>query len=134
FVASRMKYQKKTQFDMMIDIPLAWKSHAREFIRHTQKLNNPILISYNEWSQDIEYRKKLANTLGVNFTDAGFKEIPAYGGGSSFTGLTEQNLQQSVCNRLLSYFGQPEFHRQIDDEMKELNYEIFRLKLPIIFI
>ena len=64
-----------------------WIEYAHEFIGMSNYLkHNKTVISFNSWSEDQSYRRKLADRLGLDFTDAGADEVVAVGGGSSFDG------------------------------------------------
>jgi len=64
-----------------------WKSYAREFIGQTAVLGNKTCICYDLWFTCEEYRRDLAEVLGLAFSDAGCDRLAPYGGGSSFEGL-----------------------------------------------
>src|SRR5690606_16318203 len=65
-----------------------WKQHAREFCGRRRYLPaGRIALSYNRWVTDRDYRRQIAGELGLQFTDAGFEEVSATGGGSSFDGV-----------------------------------------------
>lgn len=44
-----------------------------------------IVVPYNRWSKDLEFRKSLSAQIGGTFSDASMKSQAEYGGGSSFT-------------------------------------------------
>jgi len=132
FLASRIEYQKRTKFDMLTDAADSWKEHAVEFIRETTKLKDPIVINFNQWVRSFEYRRLLADKFGcVKFEDKGVDEVPAYGGGSSFTG--KRMKQKEVLSRYKVMLSRNDFHMLIDDEIVELTSRIFNLKLPKLF-
>lgn len=65
-----------------------WQQHARQYLGERQHFPGEWgAISYNRWTLDRGYREKIARWLGLRFTDAGFEEIPACAGGSSFDGV-----------------------------------------------
>lgn len=75
-----------------------WMLYAREFLGITRYLGEDIIpVSFDRWSEDREYRRGIAENLGIPFTDAGFDEVTAFGGGSSFEG-TSLNKQASAMN------------------------------------
>jgi hypothetical protein len=63
-----------------------FKDHIREAMNITNRLDNKLVIGYNHWTQDIKYRKYLADRLEMPFTDKGFKEVAQFGNRSSFDG------------------------------------------------
>ena len=107
-----------------------WKTYAREYLGKTQIIkHNKTVINYNRWHTDRDYRFSLAQTLGLTFTDAGFKSvIRRYGGGSSFDSdkYHGQADQMQVLHRWKTMAGDARF-RQIfsDTELVELSEEIF---------
>ncbi|MFU8816709.1 MAG: hypothetical protein ACNA7W_15280 [Pseudomonadales bacterium] len=65
-----------------------WKQHAREFLGLGRHLGaDRVVVSYNRWVRDHEYRRDLAELLELEFTDAGRLEVPQVASGSSFDGL-----------------------------------------------
>ena len=75
-----------------------WLTYAEEYLGKTQSLGpSKVLVSYNQWCTDEAYRKNLAHRLDLQFSDAGFNEVPVYGGGSSFEGR-KLNGQASTMN------------------------------------
>jgi len=62
-----------------------WKEHAKEYLGETNHLkNNKIVINYNNWCSDKNYRRNLSSKLGIPFTDKGFNIVSPIGKGSSF--------------------------------------------------
>jgi hypothetical protein len=75
-----------------------WLTYAEEYLGKTQSLGpSKVLVSYNRWCSDEAYRKNLVQYLGLEFSDAGFNEVPVYGGGSSFEGR-KMNGQASTMD------------------------------------
>ena len=71
-----------------------WKSLAREYLGYNFKLENKLLINYNQWVLDIQYRESIAAEFGSHFTDDGFNATPTYGSGSSFHGKDNSYLKR----------------------------------------
>lgn len=62
-----------------------WVTYALEFLQKTRWLSRDcVRVSYNQWCRSETYRRKLAERLGLTFTDEGFREVTSFGGGSSF--------------------------------------------------
>ncbi|MEM9484485.1 MAG: hypothetical protein AAGA83_12420 [Cyanobacteria bacterium P01_F01_bin.116] len=79
-----------------------WLTYAREWLGETNYLkNHKILVSYNQWVTDVNYRKELSASLGLEFSDAGFHEVQGFGGGSSFDGQSRHGeaSQMNVLGR-----------------------------------
>jgi hypothetical protein len=106
--ASRIRHhfgQAPLRFFSMADL---WLLHAREYLGHTRYLGSQtILVSYDRWCVDYGYRRALAETLGIPFTDTGFDEVTDYGGGSSFEGtqLTGRGSAMRVRERHVTQAG-----------------------------
>ncbi|NEP74518.1 MAG: hypothetical protein F6K25_22760 [Okeania sp. SIO2G4] len=52
--------------------------------------NNKVVIDYNKWFADVNYRQQLSSQLNFEFSDAGINEVKGYGGGRSFDKLSFQ--------------------------------------------
>ncbi|MFQ3217906.1 MAG: hypothetical protein ACI8R9_000669 [Paraglaciecola sp.] len=105
-----------------------WKAHAREFLGETDHLENRVVIYFNRWFSDLNYRKQISLDLGLDFTDAGFSMVSHKGGGSSFDGTSfnGDNSNMNVLDRRnnLSDKEQALLDEVIDDEIKELAQRI----------
>jgi hypothetical protein len=106
-----------------------WKAYAHEFLGHTNLLkHNKSTINYNQWCRNRDYRAELAESLGLNFTDTGFKSVVHAGGGSSFdrTRFHGQAHRMQVLERW-KYFANDQRYRRIfeDRELVGLSTEIF---------
>lgn len=105
-----------------------WLNHAKEFLGETQFLNNKICVNYNLWCADIDYRRKLAEELGLEFTDAEFEQVRSYGGGSSFEGmnLSGQASKMKLTERWKLMLDNPDFVKLIcDPELIKYSNKIF---------
>ncbi len=89
--------------------------------RHLEWAMNPqdgtIVANYNRWFQDREYRRQLANTLGISDEDHGLQELMDFGGGSSFdkTSYSGKTQQMNVLERYKQMKDNPEFLRIINE-------------------
>ena len=62
-----------------------WETLARVALELiTRPRNNNIVISFNRWLTDIEYRKSLSAQLFGVFSDTSMSKVSTFGGGSSF--------------------------------------------------
>ena len=62
-----------------------WIAYAKEYLGETQHLtNNKVVVNYNQWVTDFDYRKNIARQLKIDFLDKGLRDVPNFGGGSSF--------------------------------------------------
>ena len=85
-LASRLKKNRnqsvRSLSENVIDM---WISYAREYLGETNYLkNHKIVINYNQWVIDSDYRKLISSKLGLTFSDLGINDVNSFGGGSSF--------------------------------------------------
>jgi hypothetical protein len=106
-----------------------WKSHAKIFANETclpeEKL---ILVNYNRWFSEKDYRKELAEKLNLEFNDSTINEVLPIGGGSSFDGLEKNNSAENmkVLERWTHYKDNELFVEIFkDNELLELSQKIF---------
>jgi len=90
--ASRRKlksqFERKTTYISGLSAPQLWVTYANEFLGETKYLKNKkIAINYNRWCSSKNYRSKIADSLGIVFTDYGFGKVTKFGGGSSFDAI-----------------------------------------------
>lgn len=104
-----------------------WKEYAYEFLGCTSKLRNKVCINYNTWCLSPAYRQKIANNIGLEFTDKGIDTVPRFGDGSSFDyhSFNEQAQQMKLMARYKQYEHQEWFTQLFDEEMKSLAQRIF---------
>tara|TARA_Y100000034_G_C6812057_1_gene364993 strand:- start:77 stop:883 length:807 start_codon:yes stop_codon:yes gene_type:complete len=109
-----------------------WKSYAREFV-YTTIMDNRVLVNYNQWFKDKEYRETVADHLDIKFTDAGIMSVPKYGKNpSSFDGVKyDGNAQKmQVFARWQMVRNDPRFLQIFEDkELVRLSDLIFE-KIP----
>lgn len=94
-----------------------WKSHAREFLGRTDTLQNRVGIYFNRWFSDEDYRRRVSDQLGLEFSDAGLGQVSTKGGGSSFnrTEFDGNSQRMQVLNR----------HDSLEGREKELFDAVF---------
>lgn len=123
-LASRLKKNflpVKSKGTSFVDL---WIEYAREYLAETNYLkHNKICINYNLWVADLDYRKQLAQKLGIKFTDVGIDKVRSYGGGSSFEGKTHdgQASTMNTTNRW-QYFVDCPIYRKLIDNSALLQY------------
>ena len=104
-LASKLRWaygdRYKPSLDSLFETRDRWKAHAQEYLGDTHHLPQRLNVSYNAWFTDPAYRKALAHTLGVDWTDRGLNKVARWGPtvwGDSFDGLkydgraTEMNV------------------------------------------
>jgi hypothetical protein len=105
-----------------------WKQHAKEYLGYTNYLpKNKICINFNKWVEDKEYRKNIAEQIGLNFTDEGREDVVAAGGGSSFNGMDFDGKasEMDVNIRWRHSIKDPYFFKYFDEEVLELSARIW---------
>lgn len=78
-----------------------WCSQCREALRETEFLSNPLVVNYDHWFADPDYRQQLSHQAKLPGAEPGIGEITNFGGGSSFTGLEfrDQATRMDVLHR-----------------------------------
>jgi hypothetical protein len=106
-----------------------WKQHAAEFIKSRSRLSvNPrVLINFNRWSSDAQYRERAAESLGIDFTDAGFETVPLVARGSSFDGVRFNGYasRMPVNSRWRHFAEDQDYVRLFDARTVELSESVF---------
>jgi hypothetical protein len=105
-----------------------WKAYAREFLGETSFLpDGTVKISFNAWFADNQYRRRMAEQLGLDHADRGIDEVSSDGGGSSFTGQEYQSRARdmAVLDRWRHFIDDPDYVAAFDEETVELSRRIF---------
>jgi len=130
-LASHRKWRPE-EFDRPEYVPrllALWKLYAREFLRTTEYLADPVCVNYNRWFIDPGYRTGLIRALDLPVAaDLGVPaEVSPYGGGSSFDKSTMdgQAAQMKVLERWKAFDGRQPLTELIDAETQELSDQIF---------
>lgn len=117
--ASRLKQgfiTTKVKRLSMVDL---WLEYAKEWLNESHHLPEPrILINYNRWFADVNYRCELAAQLGLPFSDQGISEVMGFGAGSSFDGtaLDGQAKQMRVTQRWKVFANDSTFRQLFKNE------------------
>lgn len=117
--------EKFNNLDFIID---KWLEHAREYLGLSNYLHNRVSISYNQWFQNKAYRQKIAENLGLIFTDAGINTVSVVGKGSSFDRVNYDGKasQMTVLSRYQDFLDHPVMLKVLaNQELNELSQEIF---------
>ena len=129
--ASRKRMGRNLPPDIARDL---WKQHAREALGDTHELRSETLIVlYNRWQSDKNYRREIVNWLGLQFSDRGIDSVPECAGGSSFDGTAFDGKATAMAtDRRWTHFADDEGFRQFfDNEMVQLTERLYGLPLPI---
>jgi len=99
-----------------------WLNFAKEYCRETMLFEDPILISFNRWAVDKEYREKIINRIGFEFTDRGRKVVSKTGGGSTFQPEEKDALNLDLFNRWKLFKDNRIFKDFVRYHEEHLNY------------
>ena len=105
-----------------------WKQHARQFLQRPDRLRHtPVLINYNQWFTDVDYRRQVAQQMGLRFTDEGRDRVPTVFGGSSFDGLQYDGRasQMKVLERWRYWIDDEAYTSLFDEELLSLSEALF---------
>lgn len=105
-----------------------WLNYAKEFLGETNYLQqNRVMVNYNQWVSNLEYRKNISQQLNLEFSDAGFNVVKNYGGGSSFDGtnFNDKANKMDVLNRWQEFVDDKEYKKMFDEEIIEYSQKIF---------
>jgi hypothetical protein len=106
----------------------AWKDHVRECLGLTNYLPNKVCINYNKWCVDMDYRKEVAEKLGVDTFIPEWNEVSSFGGGSSFDILKfkDNAKQMKTDERWKTYEHDEEYLSYLQDkELTDLSERYF---------
>lgn len=102
-----------------------WKEYAREALNKTDNLCNKVVILYNKWVLDKEYRQQICSKLDIPFyPDTSY--VPENGKGSSFIGRKlEEDLNRYNQRYLQVEFKDSDIKLLNDPELIELSSKLF---------
>jgi hypothetical protein len=96
--------------------PFSWHSLATAWSAEYPEGFDVVKLRYDLWARDEDYRRAKAGELGIEFTDAGFDNVPLAGGGSSVSGI-EQGKANEIRSRSRGrqlYADDDSFKRYVD--------------------
>ena len=105
-----------------------WKIYAREFLGYTNFLEDKLLVNFNKWHEDINYRINLSKRLGLKFTDASRGIVSAIGKGSSFDKMSFQGKaeEMSINDRWKNWVDDKNYQNIFkDEEIIELSKKLY---------
>ncbi len=126
-IASRIA----STINMKIDIINLYKQYAKEFLRQTQFLKNPILINYNTWFISQEYRQSILDRLNIQHSSKSreyLQKVTKEGKGSSFDQMKYDTKAQDmkVLDRWEYFKDDEKYIKHFNDnELLDLTYQIF---------
>ena len=121
-LASRLKAPKDTAIDLRVKNQVfinRWIAYAKEFLGETQFLkNNKLVVNYNKWFTDVDYRKQIACQLNLEFSDRGINQVRGFGGGSSFDrcDFSGQAQNMKILERWKQFSDDISFRKLLDNE------------------
>jgi hypothetical protein len=118
--------------DEIKQLPLIWKSYAKEYLEETNYIkSDKLIINYNQWFIDSSYREFLAKELGLISFDKGIKTIAKWGPntwGDSFDNLDFDGKanEMKVLERW-KFFADDKLYKSFfkDEELISLSEKIF---------
>lgn len=125
FYASLYRYNKDKVPHHSIRL---WKEYAYEFLRETKFTpDDTIFISYNKWTSDEMYRRSLALSLGLVYSENTLDVVSSYGHGSSFdnTNYDGRGREMKIFDRWKLFINDDVFKSHIDAECILLSNKIF---------
>lgn len=105
-----------------------WKQHAREFLGTRRYLKQPrVLINYNRWATERNYRQRIAGELELHFSDDSLQNVPAVGNGSSFDGrhYDGRATHMRTLERWKHFMDSEAYAAMFDHEIHVLSRRIF---------
>lgn len=128
-IASRIQKDMMKVRNRSKTIVEIWISYAQEYLHEKQYMkHNKVVINYNKWFTDINYRKQIALELNFEFDDRGINEVMEEGGGSSFDGLNFKGkaVEMNVLKRWEEFVDNPLFCNLLNnEELIEYSEKIF---------
>ena len=78
---------------------------------------------FNSWADDYNYRRQVAERLGLQFTDVAREQTSIFGGGSSFDGLDylKNASKMNVNKRYLQVWDNPTYQDMIKRSSRATN-------------
>ena len=126
--ASRHISDRKGVKSKFISLQDLWIIHAKEFLGDTNELENKVCVNYNEWASSKDYRKLLADQLGLTFNDQTMDSVARMGGGSSFDGVVFDGKasEMKVQERWKKFVHDPEYLAYFSNkQLLDLSNNIF---------
>jgi len=107
------------------DTRVIWKQHAREALGETSFLKNKVVVNYNRWFSQPDYRRELEKQMGLGVSDEGINKV--YGLGSSFTNCSRDGEAGSmkVFDRWKHYKDNEEYLSIFDSEIIRMAWALF---------
>lgn len=128
-------YQNWEYFNGKIQMPIIdlWEQYAQFFIDNSSNTNF-ILVKYNDWFLNKEYRSNLSKKLKINNQDVALKKISEYGGGSSYSKFVIRDVDKNslkTYERWKNHLDDDVYVSLLKNNVKclELNEKLFNMKI-----
>ena len=122
---SKLRYMRIRKSEK--NISQLWLDYAKEFLGETSYLkNNKLVINYNKWCLEENYRKQISKQLNLEFSDAGFNIVKNIGGGSSFDGtkFSGESEKMDLMNRWKKYVDNNQYLQMFDQQIIDYSERI----------
>lgn len=102
-------------------------THIETYINHCERfLDNDYsfdFVLFNSWADDYNYRRRVAERLGLFFNDVARDQTSIFGGGSSFDGLNylKSASKMNVNERYLQVWDNPIYQKMIKRSPRAIN-------------
>ena len=102
-------------------------THIETYINHCERfLDNDYsfdFVLFNSWVDDYNYRRRVAERLGLFFNDVARDQTSIFGGGSSFDGLNylKSASKMNVNERYLQVWDNPLYQKMIKRSPRAIN-------------
>jgi hypothetical protein len=110
------------------------KLYLREMLGETNLVPSAIIVNFNKWFLDGDYRQQLAKQLNINRGSEPFKEVAPAGNGSSFNHFTFKGKahKMDVLERYKNYLDNKKYRQAFenDPELIKLTKQCFGMDKP----
>ena len=102
-------------------------THIETYINHCERFLDKDysfdFVLFNSWADDYNYRRQVAERLGLFFNDAARDQTSIFGGGSSFDGLNylKDASKMNVNERYLQVWDNPTYQKMIKRSSRAIN-------------
>lgn len=111
-----------------------WAPIAKEFLRTSSPSKNEMIVNYDKWFTDINYRKVISGFCGLQFSDKGKEKITSVGSSFDAHKLNNKASHMKVLERWKKFANDDKFVEWVKsiNGLYEHAKEIY--KVPEIFI
>ena len=125
WIASCLKYSRNLEERQSNWVDPFGKKNINVYIDHCKHIMDGTVpyILYDEWFVSKQYRKEIAEYLGLPFTDAGINQTSPWGAGSSFDGFNylKNASEMNVLNRYKQMEDDEEYQKILQENEEAIN-------------